>query len=350
MIHPSAISEVARAFRRHLVSELETSENQVLIGHPASTSEINNDASGVHYVNLFFYHLEHTGYPVDAGKDDPTYVKLHCLVTAFGKEEFDADSGQKISAGEMDLRLLGKVVEAVHKSPIMNVYADSGEDDPNLVAELQIVPIQMTLDDINKIWSTQHDTSYRPSVAFELALVPVPLAERISKDQKVGAIGIEVFPSNKPVPLPQGGFDIPVRTPTMPRIVIDLENPDWEPHICLVDNKGTGHYFLSYNENEVPDKITIAGAGKPDDVVDLIWQLWEKDLGWRRLDKETTLTLQDSVIDPYNVGPGTKFDWPEKSHGQLMIYAERKSSVSKGSANGVKSNILLVTIYKEDSP
>ena len=56
----------------------------------------------------------------------------------------------------------------------------------NEIALLQVVPQGMNLDNLNHIWSTQTDISYRLSVAYEMALAPVPHAMPVEAAPLVG--------------------------------------------------------------------------------------------------------------------------------------------------------------------
>ena len=86
------------------------------------------------------------------------------------------------SAGENDLRLIGEVMRVLHEQPVVSL--DGGT--ASKVASLEIVPHPLNLDNLNHIWSTQGDTAYRLSVAYEMALAPIPLAREAESSPKAG--------------------------------------------------------------------------------------------------------------------------------------------------------------------
>ena len=176
---PNAISQAARTLRTQLSSSLPLVEGNILIGHPELAAKAADKQNAPHLINLFFFQLEHSGYPADAAKVDPVYVRAHCLVSAFGKNETANNS--TISAGENDLRLIGGVLAALHEKPLLEISDTTG----NVKAMLQIVPEPLSLETINNLWSTQVDVSYRPSVIYELALVPVPFESRTERSPRV---------------------------------------------------------------------------------------------------------------------------------------------------------------------
>ena len=59
---------------------------------------------------------------------------------------------------------------ALHKQPTLDVKHPNGGQD----AVLQVVPASLSLENLNNVWATQLEVSHRPSVAYELALVPAP--------------------------------------------------------------------------------------------------------------------------------------------------------------------------------
>jgi hypothetical protein len=178
MIDQSAISVAVNVLRAHLTTywpELAGSTQnplQIVIGHPAAAAKQADQSDGTQSVNIFVYRIDHGGYPSKRAKNDQLYVKLHCLLTAFAKQE------NSVSAGEMDLRIIGRIIMGLNENPILSLPEDATAASQNTIARLQIVPEQISVDEMNKIWSTQSETSYRPSVGYELTLIPIPIKER----------------------------------------------------------------------------------------------------------------------------------------------------------------------------
>ena len=127
----------------------------VSMGAPAEVSD-NEDE---HRLNLFFYRFEPGGFEASAHPNDPWRVRIFCMITAFG-----ADEGG-VLAGENELRILGEVIRIFRERPVMDAVAVGSEQ-----VRLQAVFTPATDEQINQIWSTQGDTSYHPSVVYEMAL------------------------------------------------------------------------------------------------------------------------------------------------------------------------------------
>jgi hypothetical protein len=164
----SGFSLAALALREALLKGLSVGQdgsplgvNGLRIGAPAQAT------LGVATIlNLFFYRAETGAFPSDAGPNDPFYVRLFCLITAFGHNT--GTTGP--SAGEIELQLIGKVMEFFHKNPTLLVT--TADKPPAPLASLQVVFTPLTLEAMNNLWSTQKETAYRLSVAYELSLVP----------------------------------------------------------------------------------------------------------------------------------------------------------------------------------
>jgi hypothetical protein len=155
MLPVSAMSDAANKLRNLLQKEIDDLlVGQIKIGHPKDTFD-GLAEDGLNYLNLFFYNVQYDGFPSDGLSEDPFYVRLYCLITAVSGKT------SKPSPGENDLRLVGEVMRVLHEQPVISV--DDGNNSE--IAQLQIVPHTLNLDNLNHIWSTQGDTPYRLSVA-----------------------------------------------------------------------------------------------------------------------------------------------------------------------------------------
>jgi uncharacterized protein DUF4255 len=157
----SSLSRVCRSVADFVGAELEASVNsvRVLIGSPAEAAK---DAETEHRINLFFYRVEPSGFGFGLSPGESWLLRVHCLITAFGAAE------GSVSSGENDLRLLGEVIRVFHEKPILPPLDLDG-----LTVRMQAVFEPLTLDQINHLWATQGDVTYRPSVAYEMSLLPV---------------------------------------------------------------------------------------------------------------------------------------------------------------------------------
>jgi hypothetical protein len=157
----SSLSRVCRYVADFVGTELEASTHsvRVLIGSPAEAAK---DAETEHRINLFFYLVEPSGFTFGIDPGEGWLLRLHCLITAFGAAE------SPVSSGENDLRLLGEVLRVFHERPVLPVLDIDGH-----TVRMQVVFEPLTLDRINHLWATQGDVTYRPSVGYEMSLLPV---------------------------------------------------------------------------------------------------------------------------------------------------------------------------------
>jgi len=345
MVVVSSLSVAANELRALLQKEIGNDDlpiGQIKIGHPKdmfADIEENNI-----YLNLFVYNVQYDGYPSDGLSEDPFYVRLYCLITAV--------SGKNInpSPGENDLRLIGEVMRILHEHPIISVdVGDNGE-----IAQLQIVPHTLNLDNLNHIWSTQGDTAYRLSVAYEMALAPIPLTEAVERSSRVGEIGTRVRSNMDRELLPDDGFGIQTSTPVVPRVTVDVRKPDWSPHICFFDEANSNlAYTLLVPKSQLPAPgllpLKVLVAGSPTTQVELVWESWKSSTGWKKSGSSQNESINTETIDPENFDSGlaADIDLPIQDNGQATLYAERAWERPDGSTVTLRSNPLLVTVYKE---
>jgi hypothetical protein len=329
----SSLSRICRSIADFLGAEMEANSNsiRVLLGNPADAAK---EFETEHRVNLFFYLVEPSGFGAFA-PDETWRVRLHCLVTAFGIAE------NQVSAGENDLRLLGGVLRVFHENPILPAYDLDG-----IPVRSQVVFNPLTLDQINHIWSTQGDVAFRPSVAYEMALAPIPPSEVRIPGPLVGSIGVDVFKDLKIHPF--GGNLV------MPKVTartVSTDRPDWTPRLCLVDG-GECAESLSFEVGS-PELNAFTPhawiAGLPGSPVTLRWESWEAGTGWTALSDHVDTQATSVVLDPAAAGSATTVDvsMPFKDRpAQLVVYAVRDATrFPDGLAIQVRSNPILINLY-----
>jgi hypothetical protein len=345
MLPVSAMSDAANKLRNLLLDQIDDLDDvkRIRIGHPKDTLEDMEKVKDKNQLNLFFYNVSYDGYPADGSSEDPFYVRLYCLITAVG-----AKNGSP-SAGENDLRLIGEVMRVLHQQPVISV--DDGSHGE--IAQLQIVPHPLTLDNLNHIWSTQGDTAYRLSVAYEMALAPIPLTEAVARSSLVGEIGTRVQGDMDREPLPAGGFGVETSAPLVPKVTVDAIKPDWSAHISFVDEaNSTLAYTLLVPKSQLPASgllpLKVLVAGKPSNQVELVWESWNPSTGWKKAGSSQNETIDTDTIDPENFDPGlaADIDLPIEDKGQATLYAERAWERPDGSTVTLRSNPLLVTVYE----
>ena len=330
----SSLSRICKSVADFLGVKMDAEPNsiRILIGTPSTAAEEHDTDNRI---NLFFYQIEPAGFGV-FGPDETWLVRLHCLITAFGVTE------TPVTAGENDLRLLGAVVKAFHESPVLPALDLDGTP-----VRLQAIFNPLGLDQINHIWSTQGDVVYRPSVAYELALAPIPPSQLRVESPRVGSIGIDVFRDVK-----MHVFAGNVSSPAARARTVNTERPDWAPSICLV-LAGDCAESLSFEVGSpelgaFTPQVWIAGeAGSP---VTLRWEAWASDTGWTALPDHVDSQASSPGIDPEGAASAVTVAAPlpfDDHAGQLALYAVRSAKrFPDGLPIEVRSNPVLISLYE----
>lgn len=345
----NAISTAARNLRAYLATQLVISEDNLLIGHPtlaATTAEAN---PGDQFINLFFFRVEYGGYPADAGNTDPFYVRLYCLITAFGNNETGEDGTITISAGENELRMMGGVMAHLHANPVLEIQ----DPDEQTVARLQIVLSPLDIQDINNIWSNQVDTPYRLSVIYELALAPIPLATRRDTAKRVARIGVDAISDVIQRPLDDEGRQITVVTAHAGPMAVNTDQEAWVPHLVLLNPDQQPVYTLAFRDDAVTAQVPLLALGDNETTLTLVWEQWHAEQGWQDITPfpAPVVTPVQDRFDPLNFDPARAQDisLPATTPGQLMLYAVRTVTRPGGQTLTIRSNPLLISIYTESA-
>jgi hypothetical protein len=337
---PSALSTAVRRLRSVLTTEVKLPSDQVLIGHPNAAAKEVAPGNGKHFLNLFVYRVDPGAYPADGASRDPLFLRVYCLITAFA----DSDGGQNgASAGENDLRLIGAAMAALHRRPLLDLADDSGP-----VAQLQVILSPLTLDDINHIWATQADTPYRLSVAYELALLPLPLGRPLARGPRVGALGLGIGAG-------AGSPAVAILPFCVERLRVEAAAPDWAPQLAFLTDDRKLPLALAFARDARPASVGVVGVGRPGETAALVWQGWDSATGWVPLGAPTsppTLTFLAALVDPAeSPGPaGVDVALPASAHAQLQLHAERTWLRPDGVAAVVRSNPLLISFYGGAAP
>lgn len=336
----STLSRICRAIADFLAISLNASTNnlRVMIGNPAAAAP--GPSVNEHRLNLFFYRVEPVGMLNAAAPDEIWRVRLHCLITAFARNE------PQVSAGENDMRLIGEVVRIFHERPLMNSLNLDGEE-----VRMEVLYNAIGLDDLNHLWATQGDVALRPSVAYELSLAPVIPSTRDTGSPLVAATGLQVFGDMgaRHAPFNADGM---VWEPAVPYRRVSGEAEDWAPVICLV-HEGRCALSLSFavgspSLSGFTPRVWIAGlSGSP---VILRWETWSSATGWSTAGTAVNTVSSSEVMDPEKAEGATTqpVPLPFTDHaGQAVLYAERSYVRGSDGANlTVRSNPVLVNLYQ----
>ncbi len=335
---PSTLSRVCRSVADFVSEGLDAANFsiQVTLGSPAGAAPQNGDNQ--HRVNLFFYRIEPLGFGSDGTPGDVAWIRLHCLITAFGVLE------DKVSVGENDLRLLGEVIRLFHETPVLAPLEVGGE-----TIRLQVVLQPLGTDDLNHLWSTQGDVAYRTSVAYEMAVMPVVPEQRSVGSPLAGSVGSEargrLAASRQPF---AGGMFVPPAKV----VAVDTNIESWAPHICFV-HRTTCAYSLAFaldSEELAAFEAAAVVLGQPGAAVTLRWDRWSRDAGWVTSPDAQPATATARALDPDQMGAiqTIAVALPFTDHaGQAVLYAVREyTRASDGAALTIRSNPVLITLYE----
>lgn len=345
MLAVTSLSVTANALRDFLTSQISDLDG-VLIGHPKEASDAIG-SEGKQYLNLFFYQVEHGAYPADGDARDPFYLRVNCLVSPFGSKETGPPE-TSISAGENDLRLIGEVLRLFHAEPQLEI---SDGDERGL---LQLYLLPLSLSDINHVWSTQGDVPYRLSVAYQLSLVPVPLAQARQRGPRVSAVGLAVRSDPQLPAMPAAGFGIAPYRPTLPRLEVAVAQPDWAPKIAFLDNEGRLLHSLALEAAALPPSVNVVAAGEPGAALELVWESWLKEgepRTWQATGAPFPTAAGRAAIGPDDAdlaALAVAVPLPAIGAGQLLLHARRTWSRPDGVTVTLHSNPLLAVI--EEAP
>ncbi|MDR4518616.1 MAG: DUF4255 domain-containing protein [Nitrosomonas sp.] len=344
-IPESSLSIICNAIGDFVRSGVNAATNNITVSIAAPAEVADDDDQ--HRINLFFYRFEPSGFQPVTRPDEFWRMRLFCLITTFGIDEDD------IPAGENDLRMLGEIMRIFHEQPVL-----SAVNIGDVSVRLQVVFSPMTDEQINQIWSTQSDTVYRPSVIYELALMPIIPSELRAEPPIVGSLGHQVFAGRVQR---FASFSGNVSGPRVPFHRVNIANPQWAPQICWLYQDACVH-TLSFGVGS-PEFAGFSPdlwiAGDSSETVDLIWEVWDSN-GWRPAGAPLTVNPFNDAIDPQNIPESVPGVFPEtlplplpveipvgEQAAQGLIYATRSVTVIPGHpAIEIRSNPLLISVYR----
>jgi hypothetical protein len=345
---PSTLSRVGQIVRDRIKADAFPADTdlQVTIGSPGAVAGSGQESTETNIINLFFYRIEPSGFYADTGAQDRWYIRLYCLITAFSIE--DAASDPKLSAGEVDLRLLGEVMRYFNEKPI--IMPKLGEDD--IGSRVQAVFTPLSSEEINQIWSTQGDVPYRPSLRYEFALLPIEPTIRASPPLPVVAGGIHLHPNatmaaaRRPPPTAPPAWISPS--------LESGEGADWVPALTFVSG---GVATQSLTLVTAPGlKVPVWAAGPKAQKIDFVWQhidkgAWTTPANGIVADQEIPEQFSpviNNLIDPAQAGTAKLIEVAaalptldaQHPRAQLLLYAQRKLP----DATILRSNPLILTV------
>lgn len=328
----TSLSRACRSIADFIQSSFTASGHpiQARLGTPAAAQPANTDTE--HRLNLFFHRFEPMGLGSHELPNQTFWIRIYCIITAFAVDE------DRISAGESDLRLIGEVLRLFHETPVLAPIDVGGE-----VMQAQMVLQPLGLDQIQQLWQTQSEVAYRPSLAYEVALVPIVPKVPAIGGPLVGAIGAQVRAR-----LTREPSTVTPHPPTLRPRAIDTDTLDWAPQIAFVTSSGlTESLSVALGSPELAAlqlSVVIAGAvGAP---VILSWEIWDPVAGWRPGGTDQPATVGVTRL-PDDGATGVTVELPSTTTaGQAVLYAARAVTRRDGGQITVRSNPLLVTLFE----
>jgi hypothetical protein len=342
----SSLSIVCNAIADFVRSNISAVANNIAvsIGSPAELGE----DTGQHRINLFFYRFEPGGFASASLPNEPWRIRLFCLVTALGIAE------DSVTSGENDLRMLGELMRIFREAPVSAVIDLSGEE-----VRLQTIFSPVSDEQINQIWSTQGDTTYRASLVYEMALAPIMPSVMRTEPPLVGTIGRQAFASHDQR---FASFNGDAQGPRVPVSLINTNDPQWQPKICWI-HQNNCHHTLSFDIDSpeyaafIP-QIWIAGDASEN--LSLAWDIWDPALGWRTVGAAFAATPFNQGINPDDIPQSIPNTFPlplpaplpldipaAENAAQGILYATRSVELIAGQAPvTIRSNPLLLSLYR----
>lgn len=257
----SSLYESADLMRDQLQANLFNGQDvDVTIGRPSEAEIAVTAAKAV--LNLFFYKIQPPGFFPDTGPNETWRARLHCLVTAFAKSEL---------AGDDELKMIGQVLSYFHEHPTLKGKGEISKE----FYWLEVIFQPLTSEEINQIWSTFGDVSYRTSLTYEVALIPVEPKVRAVPAPPVASGGTtrNVSPTAEPryARPPVAPIDAEIG-----RIEVDLLRQDWAPAMAFVEaGEALPSLTKTWSDVEAVGGASFAKLwidGEAGAEIDLLWQ------------------------------------------------------------------------------
>jgi len=351
----SSISSACRAIADFVKDEIDIGEDTVTVsvGNP-----LNAEIGSEHNVNLFFYRFDPSGFQTDVLPGETWMVRCFCLITPFAAGEGN------ISIGENDLRLLGEIMRLFHDNPVQSLDISDGESISTF--QFQMIYQTLGLEEISQLWGTQGDIVYRPSLAYEIALMPVIPFEKRLPSPLVGAWG---YDSSADMDSQYETPDVAVSSPTVSYVQVNTKIESWAPKICFVHNSQCVETLSFELDSSDVDSFaySVWVAGDINTEVNFYWEVWDSSTGWRTLKNSDSTTISNSDINPDDISSAILFSVTSSGEtnttneseqiievlaqaGQAVLYAvrsyKRKIEGATGTDYYARSNPLLISIYE----
>lgn len=308
MLGANSFSLVCRAFVDRVGELLDADHNDItlVIGPPALAEKSPPDNSS-QLINFFFYRFSAWEFDSDVAPDEVFRLRASCMITPIGKD------ANNVSASEHELRMLGGVLRALHGEQSMPL-GEFGTGEVKEQVQLQIALQKPEVEELNHVWSAQPEATFRSSLVYEVALVPVIPEAAPSVPPLVGTTGVRVRPKvDEETGRPDRSwaqldkFDGTHDDPEVEAVTVELFDEAWAPVLCFV--KGGVCSRVVHSTAAGFDGQLVWVAGKKDAAVTLRWRTWTRARGWA--DEAATVDAKGigETLDP-NAAPDETFRDP----------------------------------------
>jgi len=192
--------------------------------------------------------------------------------------------------------------------------------------------------------------------------MPVIPVEPANESPLVGAWGMDSH-ANMDARYEEASATVSIPVVYYQEVNTNIES--WAPAICFVHQdecvQTLAFELESMELTGFERKVWIAGELGAQ--IDLYWEVWDKESGWRTLDSVDSTDVSSTAIDPGNIDIGALFTVRAPSYsdngntinplelpGQLVLYAvrsyRRSSEGNSGPEYRARSNPLLVSLYE----
>jgi len=376
----SSLSQACVEIRNFLQDKLKLDDSdikpKVYFGSPKNSFEYYKEVDD--WINMFFYRIEPSGFNSDMLPGDTGWLRLHCLITPVAKNVGvqDPESGDYVSEGEQDLRMLGEVIRVFHEYP--QQLLGKGETQFHFQAVFQ----SLSIESINQIWSTQgSDVAYRPSAGYEFSLAPVVPREVKKKEHPlVASILSDANPNSSEIrnvdassleaqlnltqtdAVQQSTYAVGLQL--LGKIEVNTLLKYWAPYICFVGIEDSLSTTVNLLRSDIPESISVLVAGVKGATVRLSWNIWKNDGGdfsatWdadstliEKIIGESASDAQSThIIDPLQMPDYLRhddidvpFDSSNLEVKQAVLSAVRIKDGKE--VSGTQSNYLIINIYE----
>ena len=222
-----------------------------------------DEAGANRRINMFLYKVEENSFlknkDWEVSASDPSRItppplslNLYYLMTPHAVN--DIQTGNTSSH-----EILGDAMRVLHQFPaIPSEHLAAGLSDAR--EQIKIMQIPVDMDEISKIWST-FNTAYRLSVAYEVAVVQLDLAEDAAQDMptRISAVGVPDVSS--PMSIPMVTSISPTSGPIATIITISGENlSGWKAYVDIGDQRVSDGVDIEADSFEVNVPMELAAG------------------------------------------------------------------------------------------